>query len=398
MEIKIDRAGLQLGSDGSYIFFLVKEAYRYWYNYPQKKLEVIGDISLPNSSGGKSIYTWAPNDDNWRIGMHNDNAIVGFSRALATSHVEYATFASGAGQGFAVGDKVTGLSSFETTSSGSGYKSYFRGFVGIGTANIPYQLTLGGTGNVFAVENTASFAAKNSGGAYETYFWPRWSDNIMYMNYGSGGMNLRNNASQTAIFIDNDRSIDIKKGVLFNCDDCGSTTTIDGGANWGDLTIQGRVLSTNSNLHLSPPNGFNVVINDDYRAAGGATGGSAGLVVEGVSYLEGGLETDKRYYYFQRYRYCNCYGAGAGSYDMGAWDFCALAQVGFKNNQSGTDEDDDVQCAVYPSGQGGYGEQTDYNTNFTQNHNQRPTWIMYLEAYEDTNGVTCAANCINFRH
>jgi hypothetical protein len=77
------------------------------------------------------------------------------------------------------------------------------GNVGIATAAPGYLLTLGLTGGVFAVENTASFLAKNAGGAYETYMWPRWNDNIMYMNYGSSGFNIRNNSSITTMFMTN---------------------------------------------------------------------------------------------------------------------------------------------------------------------------------------------------
>lgn len=84
--------------------------------------------------------------------------------------------------------------------SGNGY---LNGSVGIGGSAVPYKLSITGTGNIFGVDNTASFVAKNAGGTYETYLWPRWSDNIMYMNYGSAGLNLRNNASATAMFVDN---------------------------------------------------------------------------------------------------------------------------------------------------------------------------------------------------
>lgn len=267
--------------------------------------------------------------------------------------------------------------------------------IGLGTANPTYQLTLGGTGNVFGVENTASFAAKNNGGGYETYFWPRWSDNIMYMNYGSGGFNLRNVSSATAMFIDDDLSIDIRRGVLFNCNDCGSTSTIDGGSNWGDLVIQGRVLSANSNLHLSPPGGAKVIINSSYRSAGGGTG-TTGLDIE-----DGGIRMRKTYLYYQDYGYCNCSSGWDNSRNpsLGAWDFCAVGHFGFKNNQSANDEDDDAQCAVYPTYSGfssGAGEQSYYNSTMTRQYNERPTWYMYFEAYDDTNGITCAANCINF--
>lgn len=186
----------------------------------------------------------------------------------------------------------------------------------------------------------------------------------------------------------------LNRGVFFDCNDCGSTAAgsyemADGaGGNYGDLSIQGRVLSANSNIHLSPPGGSRVVIDGNYRAAGGGTG-QVGLDVDG------GIRMRKNYAYIQRYRYCNCYGAGSpGNISLGNWDFCAVAHVGFKNNYSGTDEDDDVQCAVFPNGAGA-GEQTNYDFYFTEQFNTRRQWIMYLEAYEDTNGVTCAASCWN---
>ncbi len=184
----------------------------------------------------------------------------------------------------------------------------------------------------------------------------------------------------------------IGRSVLFDCNDCGNTTAYDNadgsGGNWGDLVIQGRVLSTNSNLHLSPPGGSRVIINSTYRAAGGGVGNT------GLDITDGGIRMRKNYMYFQRYRYCNCYGAGASTFNLGNWDFCAVAHVGFKNNQSATDEDSDVQCAVFPTG-AGFGEQTNYTYYFTEQYNTRRAWTMYLEAYEEANGVTCAASCWN---
>jgi hypothetical protein len=96
-------------------------------NSPGATLDVNGNISLPSSSGNKQIYTWSPNDANWRIGM---SATPGFTTSMATSHVEYVTYGSSAGQGFAVGVNG-GQSSFEVT--GSNHNAFFRGNVGIGT-------------------------------------------------------------------------------------------------------------------------------------------------------------------------------------------------------------------------------------------------------------------------
>ncbi len=72
--------------------------------------------------------------------------------------------------------------------------------------------------------------------------------------------------------------------------------------NWGTSVIDGRVWSANDNIHLSPPGGKAVYINDDYRDAGGGTGEIslrlAGFVGVGTTdthgyrlYINGGLRT-----------------------------------------------------------------------------------------------------------
>lgn len=74
----------------------------------------------------------------------------------------------------------------------------------------------------------------------------------------------------------------VHQGAQFQCANCGSTTNMfTGGNDYGKLLIQGRVLSADQNIHLSPPGGSRVVINDSYRAAGGSETGGAGLSVQG---------------------------------------------------------------------------------------------------------------------
>lgn len=219
------------------------------------------------------------------------------------------------------------------------------------------------------------------------------TDLAFYTNNGLTVANADNSVERMRV--KGNGTVNMSRSVFFDCNDCGSTTAYDladgAGGNWGDLAIQGRVLSTNSNLHLSPPGGSRVIINSAYRSAGGGTG-TTGLDIE-----DGGIRMRKNYAYIQRYAYT---GSASGvdngfTNTLGNWDFCSLAHVGFKNNASGTDEDDDVQCAVYPSSAGA-GEQTNYDFYFTEQFNTRRTWFMYMEAYEDTNGITCAASCINF--
>ena len=195
--------------------------------------------------------------------------------------------------------------------------------------------------------------------------------------------------------INGNGTINMSRSVLFDCNDCGSTVAYDladgTGGNFGDLVIQGRVLSANANIHLSPPGGSRVIINSVYRGAGGGTG-NTGLDIE-----DGGIRMRKNYMYFQRYAYtASAVGVdNAFNFSLGNWDFCSLAHYGMKNNASSTDEDDDAQCAVYPNGAGA-GEQTFYDHFITEQYNSKRSWFMYMEAFEDTNGITCAASCINF--
>ena len=53
------------------------------------------------------------------------------------------------------------------------------------------------------MDNGAAFYARNSGGTYDAYLWPRWVDNVMYLNYGSSGFNIRNNSSTSTMFMTN---------------------------------------------------------------------------------------------------------------------------------------------------------------------------------------------------
>lgn len=112
-------------------------------NSPTQKLDVFGNaningnIFLRNVDGIKSIYTWDVGDPSWRIGM---NVNPGFNRAMATSHVQYLTYGSDTGQGFAIGVNG-GNSSFEVTGN---HTAYFRGNVGIGTINPTTKLHVNG--------------------------------------------------------------------------------------------------------------------------------------------------------------------------------------------------------------------------------------------------------------
>ncbi|MCB9230943.1 MAG: tail fiber domain-containing protein [Bacteroidia bacterium] len=75
------------------------------------------------------------------------------------------------------------------------------GNVALGGTVPAQRLTLVTAGAALGVDNQATFQAKNAAGAYEHFLWPRWSDNIMYLNYGSSGFHIRNNTSASAMFM-----------------------------------------------------------------------------------------------------------------------------------------------------------------------------------------------------
>lgn len=114
-----------------------------------------GDIILPSVNGNKQIYTWSSSDTNWRIGM---SPTPGFTTSMATGHVQYLSYYMGPGQGFAIGVNE-GQSSFEVT--GNNHNAFFRGNVGIGTANPSFSLDIEGLGA--RVKNTST-----ANGAYTT--------------------------------------------------------------------------------------------------------------------------------------------------------------------------------------------------------------------------------------
>jgi len=128
--------------------------------------------------------------------------------------------------------------------------------VGIGTTTPAFKLTIASApdiARVFGVDNKAIFVAKNSTGGDESYLWPRWSDDIMYLNYGASGFNIRNNAAVSAMFMDSSGKIGI--GVTTPADRLtvfGGTSNINIGGNYGSgynaIWLNGGTATTNYNL------------------------------------------------------------------------------------------------------------------------------------------------------
>lgn len=74
--------------------------------------------------------------------------------------------------------------------SGIGLWMMSNGRVGVGTATPEYTLSVNGS---MGFPNAIALYAKNAAGANEIVMHPRWSDNIMYINIGSAGLNVRAN-------------------------------------------------------------------------------------------------------------------------------------------------------------------------------------------------------------
>jgi hypothetical protein len=103
--------------------------------------------------------------------------------------------------------------------------------------------------SVFAIQsgNASSFQQKNSTGTYETWVYPRYSDNILYFNYGSGGFRLRDNASFSVMSMDPSHNTTFDGGSLSITAGGGSNSTLILGGSASALTTTTKALSLSSN-------------------------------------------------------------------------------------------------------------------------------------------------------
>lgn len=64
-------------------------------------------------------------------------------------------------------------------------------------------------GDLYMDSTHAVYARNAASGVYEVFAWPRYTDNVTYLNYGANGFNIRNNANTSAIFMANNGNIGI---------------------------------------------------------------------------------------------------------------------------------------------------------------------------------------------
>lgn len=109
---------------------------------------------------------------------------------------------------FMGGDDVGTYFRFNNSVTGELMRITGNGNVGIGTTSPGAKLHV--SGNILQDNGGSNvFQAKNSSGSIETWMWPRWSDNVMYTNFGSGGWNIRNNTSVNVMYLTNGGSVGI---------------------------------------------------------------------------------------------------------------------------------------------------------------------------------------------
>jgi hypothetical protein len=106
-----------------------------------------------------------------------------------------------------------------------------NGNVGIGTSNPEGKLHV--SGGSILMDNSQTLQAKNSAGVIENWMWPRWVDNVTYLNCGAGGFNIRNNASISRMFITDAGRVGINtSNPQAALHVAGTTVTANGTMNW----------------------------------------------------------------------------------------------------------------------------------------------------------------------
>ena len=197
---------------------------------PTSRLSVAGDIltntGILKNNQGTDFVALLSADDSFRVYLNNNERL----RVDSSGN----TTLSGGNL---------------TLGTGSVYVS--TGNVGIGITTPTYKLTLSGTQTVFGVDNQAIFGAKNTFGTYESYLWPRWSDNATYFNYGSGGLNVRNNSGNSRIRVTDGGDIGIG-----TTSPTAQISLSAANTEHADLNLQSGV---NARFWITQPNNLNVL-------------------------------------------------------------------------------------------------------------------------------------------
>jgi hypothetical protein len=100
--------------------------------------------------------------------------------------------------------------------------------VGTATSAAGQLIIDGASDDNIGFENTGYILAKNASGSYQTTFYPRWSDNVLYTDYGAGGLYIRDNSSNIAIQADNSGNVGINGAASEKLEVTGNVLASDG--------------------------------------------------------------------------------------------------------------------------------------------------------------------------
>lgn len=152
-----------------------------------------GNVGIGTSSPGFPLTFAQTTGD--KLSLYNSGGGNYYGFGIASFQLQIHTDTSAADVVFGYG---------QSSNFGETMRIKGNGSVGIGTANPADKLDVNGgismNGNL-TMANGQWIQAKNSTGGTEVFLWPRWSDNMTYLNYGSAGFNIRNNSSTTTMFM-----------------------------------------------------------------------------------------------------------------------------------------------------------------------------------------------------
>jgi hypothetical protein len=117
------------------------------------------------------------------------------------------------------------------------------------------------------MNNSQVLQAKNSSGTTEGVLWPRWSDNKTYFNYGSAGLVVRNNNSQVAMEIDNNRDMNVNGKISATGDISGGFFRVE------------KLNTSTANMQFMNKDPSNVTVNGLIGADGFGFTGNHGVTV-----------------------------------------------------------------------------------------------------------------------
>ena len=175
------------------------------------------------------------------------------------------------------------------------------GKVGINNSSPSYTLDVSGSARftqalyaniggapAYQLDNQGYCQAKNSAGTFESFMWPRWSDNIMYINYGSSGFNIRNNSSSSALFLNNAGQLGVNTTSPAYPLDVSGTARVTGQVIAGGVAIpkiQSGCYNVNQRACFNFPVAFNTVPVLTATFAGYASSTSAPSSASGAAYM-----------------------------------------------------------------------------------------------------------------